>query len=406
MPLLQTPTEGEQNVAVTPVLSWSPSAGDWTVEGVTYPAGSLVSVGLSASVRTGTPTDVELILVPTDRMSIQGVSESEGASYVRVLDEVTGSLLRLTRPDSIWRLEPVDLPANGSLSVTSSDPFSDVVMVNFESFTVPDRLYLLREGSAPRVIKSLPERFDASGFVTEQRFATSADGERIPYFVVRPENLPMDGTAPTLLYGYGGFEVSLTPSYASPGTIAWLERGGVYVLANIRGGGEFGPSWHEAALLENRQRAFDDFIAVAEDLVSSGITSPEHLGISGGSNGGLLVGAVTMQRPDLFGAVVCAVPLLDMLRYHKLLAGASWMAEYGNPDEPEARAFITDVAAMGVRKLVVSGGEPLVRKDLPELLEHAARLGLQLGLVTNSFALPQLWPRLRHLPIYLLFTSL
>jgi prolyl oligopeptidase len=213
-------------------------------------------------------------------------------------------------------------------------------MASFQSFLVPDRLYLVRDGVPPRVIRALPDRFDTSGFLTEQRFATSADGERIPYFVVRPRDLPMDGTAPTLLYGYGGFEVSLTPSYASPGTIAWLKEGGVYVLANIRGGGEFGPRWHEAALLENRQRAYDDFIAVAEDLVASGITSPPHLGISGGSNGGLLVAAVTMQRPDLFGAVVCAVPLLDMLRYHKLLAGASWMAEYGNPDEPGDRAVI------------------------------------------------------------------
>ena len=313
---------------------------EWTVNGRTYPLGSLVSVGLTESVRTGAPAEVELVLAPTDRMSIRGVSESDGVAYVSILEEVTGSLLRLTRSDAGWQLNPVDMPENGSLAVTSADPFSDVVMVNFESFTVPDRLYLLRDGSAPRVVKSLPERFDASGFVTEQRFATSSDGERIPYFVVRPADLAMDGNAPTLLYGYGGFEVSLTPSYASPGTIAWLQNGGVYVLANIRGGGEFGPSWHEAALLENRQLAFDDFIAVAEDLVASGITRPEHLGISGGSNGGLLVGAVTMQRPDLVGAVVCAVPLLDMLRYHKLLAGASWMAEYGNPDDPDDRAVI------------------------------------------------------------------
>jgi prolyl oligopeptidase len=278
---------------------------DWRVGDETYSKGSLVSIGLTESVRTAAPADVDLVLAPTDRMSIRGVSESDNAAYVSVLDEVTGSLLRLTRAGDGWVLAPVDLPANGSLSVTSADPFSDVVMVNFESFTVPDRLYLLRDGVAPTVIKSLPDRFDASAFVTEQKFATSTDGERIPYFVVRPADLKFDGTAPTLLYGYGGFEVSLTPSYASPGTIAWLKQGGVYVLANIRGGGEFGPGWHEAALLENRQRAFDDFIAIGEDLVAKGITSPEHLGISGGSNGGLLVGAVITQRPDLFGAVVC-----------------------------------------------------------------------------------------------------
>lgn len=313
---------------------------DWTVGGNTFGEGSLVSLNLPESVRSGEPSEVELILEPTARMAIRGVSGSLDASYVSVLDEVNGSILRLTRDGGDWNLAPVKLPTNGNVSLTSADAYSDVVMASFQSFTVPNRLYLIRDGSEPIVIKSLPDRFDASGLVTQQKFATSADGERIPYFVVRPADLPFDGTAPTLLYGYGGFEVSLTPSYANPGTIAWLERGGVYVLANIRGGGEFGPSWHEAALLENRQRAYDDFIAVAEDLVAAGITSPEHLGISGGSNGGLLVGAVTMQRPDLFGAVVCSVPLLDMMRYHKLLAGASWMAEYGNPDDPEMRAVI------------------------------------------------------------------
>ncbi|MCL7983986.1 MAG: S9 family peptidase, partial [marine benthic group bacterium] len=208
---------------------------DWTVDDETFPEGSLVSIGLTESARSGVPTDVELILAPTDRMSIRGVSLSDDVGYVSILEEVTGSLLRLTRSDTGWQLDPVRMPENGSLSVTSANPFSDVVMVNFESFIVPDRLYLLGDGSAPRVVKSLPDRFDASGFVTEQRFATSSDGERIPYFVVRPVDLALDGTAPTLMYGYGGFEVSLRPTYASPGTIAWLQRGGVYVLANIRG---------------------------------------------------------------------------------------------------------------------------------------------------------------------------
>jgi prolyl oligopeptidase len=261
------------------------------VDGTTYPSGSLVSLSLTESVRTGEPSEIELILAPTDRSAIRGVSGSREAMFVSVLEEVSGSILRLTRTEGGWDLQPVDLPANGNVSLTSTDAFSNVVMASYQSFTIPNRLYLTRDGTAPRVIKSLPDRFDASGFVTEQHFATSADGEKIPYFVVRPDDLPFDGTAPTLLYGYGGFEVSLTPSYASPGTIAWLKQGGVYVLANIRGGGEFGPRWHEAALLENRQRAFDDFIAVGEDLVTKGITSPEHLGISGGSNGGLRAAA-------------------------------------------------------------------------------------------------------------------
>ena len=174
----------------------------------------------------------------------------------------------------------------------------------------------------------------------EQRFATSRDGTRVPYFVVWPRGAKADGDNPTLLYGYGGFEVSMQPSYSGTLGRAWTTRGGVYVLANIRGGGEFGPAWHQAALKANRQKAYDDFIAVAEDLVAARITKPARLGIQGGSNGGLLVGAVVVQRPDLFGAVVCQVPLLDMRRYHRLLAGASWMAEYGNPDDPAEWAFI------------------------------------------------------------------
>jgi prolyl oligopeptidase len=174
-----------------------------------------------------------------------------------------------------------------------------------------------------------------------QHHAVSADGERIPYFVVAPRGFEANGTNPTLMFAYGGFEVPYPPHYSGLVGSAWLARGGVYVVANIRGGGEFGPRWHQAALRENRQRAFDDLIAVAEDLVERKITSPRHLGIRGGSNGGLLVGAVMVQRPDLFNAVISQVPLLDMRRYHLLLAGASWMAEYGNPDEPADWAYIS-----------------------------------------------------------------
>jgi prolyl oligopeptidase len=174
----------------------------------------------------------------------------------------------------------------------------------------------------------------------EQRFATSRDGTRVPYFVVWPRGARADGRNPTLLYGYGGFEIAMNPAYYRSIGAAWNARGGVFVLANIRGGGEYGPRWHQAALRENRQRAFDDFIAVAEDLIATKVTSPRHLGIEGGSNGGLLVGAVMVQRPELFNAVVCQVPLLDMKRYTKLPAGASWMAEYGDPDVPDDWAFI------------------------------------------------------------------
>jgi prolyl oligopeptidase len=190
----------------------------------------------------------------------------------------------------------------------------------------------------------LPARFDASRTVVEQLEAVSADGTAVPYFVVRPREMTLDGSNPALLYGYGGFEVSMTPAYAATVGRLWVEPGGVYVVANIRGGGEFGPEWHQAALKGNRQRAYDDFIAVAEDLIARKITSPRRLGIMGGSNGGLLMGVMLTQRPDLFRAVVIQVPLLDMLRFHKLLAGASWIAEYGDPDKPEEAEFLRRIS--------------------------------------------------------------
>jgi prolyl oligopeptidase len=214
-------------------------------------------------------------------------------------------------------------------------------MFTYEGFLTPTSLYYASEGQANRRIKRLPNFFDPNGLKTEQFEAISKDGTRIPYFVVHAKQMKLDGTNPTLLYGYGGFEIEMLPGYSPATGIAWLTKGGVYVLANIRGGGEFGPRWHKAALKENRQRAYDDFIAVAEDLVQRKITSPQHLGIMGGSNGGLLMGVMFTERPDLFKAVVCMVPLLDMKRYNKLLAGASWMAEYGNPDVAEEWAYIS-----------------------------------------------------------------
>jgi prolyl oligopeptidase len=189
-------------------------------------------------------------------------------------------------------------------------------------------------------LKSAPAFFDASRLVVEQHEATSADGTKVPYFQIGPRELPADGSTPTLLYGYGGFEIPLVPGYDPITGAAWLERGHVSVIANIRGGGEFGPAWHQAALKANRPRAYEDFIAVAEDLVRRRVTSPPHLGIKGGSNGGLLMGNMLTRRPDLWGGIVCQVPLLDMRRYHTLLAGASWMGEYGNPDEPAEWEFI------------------------------------------------------------------
>lgn len=317
---------------------------DWSPEGGgTFRAGSLISMDLAASVGGGAPAGVATLLDPAsdDALdAVDGVAVTAGSVYVSALKDVAGALLRI-RPDGEgWRTERVDLPAGGALRLVSADAHTDAVMVSRQSFLSPSTLYLIGEDGAPEAVKSLEPRFDAGGLVAEQRFAASADGTRIPYFVVRPRDAPMDGGTPVRLTAYGGFEISRTPAYMSAADQAWLRRGGAWALANIRGGGEYGPAWHQAGLRENRQRVFDDFIAVAEALIDSGLTSPRRLGVSGGSNGGLLVAAVMTQRPDLYNAVISAVPLIDMLRYHRLLAGASWTAEYGDPDIPEHAEFI------------------------------------------------------------------
>jgi prolyl oligopeptidase len=264
--------------------------------------------------------------------------------YVAVNHDVTGSI-HVFRPGTSgpgtnggWGETTLALPAGGSTHIVSANDWGPEAQFRFESYTTPTTLYAVSGEGAPAPIKSLPARFDATGLATEQFFATSKDGTKVPYFVTRSRSLK--GPAPTVLYGYGGFEISLTPSYSANFGMLWLTRGGVYVVANIRGGGEYGPGWHQAALLENRQKAYDDFQAVAADLVKRGITTAKQLGIMGGSNGGLLVSANMVERPELFGAVVCQVPLVDMIRYTHIGAGASWEAEYGDPDKPADRAFI------------------------------------------------------------------
>ncbi len=239
--------------------------------------------------------------------------------------------------DGSWSSRPVDLPADGTVAIVAADPdASDDWFVYLSDALRPTTLFHVDAASGRREpLKAMPSFFDTTGLAVEQREARSPDGTRVPYVVVGRRLDRAGGDAPTILYGYGGFEIPMLPrAYSAANGAAWLERGGVFVVAGIRGGGEFGPAWHEAALKSNRQRAYDDFVAVAEDLIATRVTSPAHLGIMGGSNGGLLVGAVAMQRPELFKAVVCQVPLLDMRRYNKLLAGASWMAEYGDPDLP------------------------------------------------------------------------
>ena len=313
---------------------------DWVFEGTIFKQGALLYVDLDEFVKGGS-IHVELVFEPTATMTVSDVSRSKDHIFVNVLDNVRGRLIQMHRGAKGWIQRDMLLPPMGTVSVVSASRDHHKMFVTYEDFLTPATLYLYNARTQVlRPVKSLPARFDPSKYVTEQFFAISRDGTRIPYFVVRSKDMKFDGKNPTYLYGYGGFEVPLIPSYLDRQERLWLREGGVFVQANIRGGGEFGPAWHKAAMKKNRQKAFDDFIAVAEDLISRGITSPKHLGIRGGSNGGLLVGAVAVQRPDLFGAVMCTVPLLDMMRYPKLLAGASWMAEYGDPDDPKIRPYL------------------------------------------------------------------
>ncbi len=303
---------------------------DWTVGNTTYPQDALLAIDLDAFLAGDRA--FELLFEPSERVSLGGVTHTLDYLLMTTLDNVRGRLYRLTLGDEGWITEEVELPGMGTIAIGSTGDFDDSFFFTYTDFTTPSSLYLVRDDGAPEQVKSSPAWFDTDGMSVVQYEATSSDGTKIPYFVFMPKGFEADGANPTVLYAYGGFEVSRKPRYSGSRGFAWVERGGVYVLANIRGGGEFGPKWHQAAMKEKHQNNFDDFIAVAEDLIKRKITSSEHLGIMGGSQGGLLVGGSFVQRPELFKAVVCQVPLLDMKRYNKLLAGASWMAEYGNPD--------------------------------------------------------------------------
>ncbi len=304
----------------------------WDTSAKTYPQGSLVAMAPDGS-------DKEILYAPGPRSTIEEVATGRDAIYASIFDNVTGAIHVFRRtPAGAWNHAKLDLPANGSTHVVSTNDFGPEALFTFESYLKPTTLYLDTGGDKPEEIKALPARFDASNLVTEQFEVASSDGVMIPYFVTRPKTL--SGPAPTILYGYGGFEISLTPSYSANFGMLWLSRGGIYVVANIRGGGEFGPAWHEAARFENHQKAFDDFAAVARDLVKRGLTTAPQLGIVGGSNGGLLVSASMVQHPELFGAVVCQVPLIDMIRFTQIGAGQSWADEYGDPADPKAREWI------------------------------------------------------------------
>ncbi len=316
----------------------------WTVASKTFAAGSLLVADFEAYMSG--KRDLEVLFEPTESTALSSFAATKNALILNVLEDVKNRIYVLKRTDregkKVWNKEPlVGAPAFGTVNVTAVDPDeSDEYFMTSTDYLNPTTLSMGTLGQAPKELKRLPPFFDSSKFEISQNFATSDDGTKVPYFMVAPKGLELNGEHPTLLYGYGGFEISLQPNYNASVGRAWLSEGGVYVVANIRGGGEYGPRWHQAALKENRLRAYEDFAAVAKDLVARKVTRKERLGVQGGSNGGLLVGNMVTLYPELFAAGVCQVPLLDMKRYNKLLAGASWMAEYGNPDYPEQWAYI------------------------------------------------------------------
>jgi len=309
-------------------------AQDWAHGGRLWPAGALVAYTLASG-------EAALLVNPGSQASVESVECSRDFILVNLLENVQSRLLAFGKERGSWCEYPLPVPAQGVIEFVDQPWNTDCLYYSYSDFLTPTGLYRIELPSGtPECLRAQPAAFDASRFVAEQWRACAPDGMAIPYFIVRSRDLPFNGHAPTLLYGYGGFEVPMLPYYMDNFGPQWLEKGGVYVVANIRGGGEFGPAWHKAAQGVHRAVSFDDFIAVAEDLIARGVTDPRHLAIEGGSNGGLLVGAAMVRRPELFQAVVCEVPLLDMLRYTGLLAGASWIDEYGDPDNAEDRPYL------------------------------------------------------------------
>ncbi|MDO5645689.1 MAG: prolyl oligopeptidase family serine peptidase [Dermabacter sp.] len=335
--------EDMQVAAARDLLVLEPRS-DWSVEGREYAAGSLLVGGIDAFLAGDRAFDV--LFEPTASSSLAGMAITKSCLVLTILEDVRHRLEVFTRDsDGAWVRAELYPELAGAVSVSAVDPVeSDEVWVSVTDFATPTTLLLgdlsgVADGDAPgelHEIKATPERFDADGVQVSQHFAVSDDGTRVPYFqiarAVEPGSPDEGEPRPTLLYGYGGFEISLTPAYLGAIGKAWVERGGVYVVANIRGGGEYGPAWHQAGLKEKRHRVYEDFSSVAKDLIERGVTDAAHLGVRGGSNGGLLTGNMLVSYPELFGAVIIQVPLLDMKRFSHLLAGASWMAEYGDPD--------------------------------------------------------------------------
>jgi len=312
---------------------------DWAEQGLKQ--GDLAAFDLADLKADPVNARATLILRPTARQSIEGVSNTRNTLVVSLLEDVTSKATVFTPGREGWARKDLDLPTNASITVTTASLADDRLIASVTNYLTPATHWLVDAASGKmETLKTAPERFDASTHLVEQLFATSKDGTRVPYFVVRPKALRYDGSAPTIITAYGGFQFSMSPGYLPVAGKLWMEHGGVFVIANIRGGGEYGPAWHQAGVKAKRQNVYDDFFAVSKDLIARKITSPRRLGAIGNSNGGLLMGVALTQRPDLYNAIIPQVPLLDMLNYTRFGMGASWISEYGDPAKPEERAVL------------------------------------------------------------------
>jgi prolyl oligopeptidase len=356
----------------------------WTSGAVTIAAGTVAALDLGEATYDPLQLHPQAVYAPGPREAVQSVSATRDALLIEALDNVQGELLRY-RPQAgdTWARDRFPLPSNVTISVVDADPLSDTGFVEVSGFLDPVALWQVDANAlAATRIKALEPKFDAAGEVVEQFQVASSDGVAIPYFVVHRADMALDGSNPTVLNAYGGFEIARTPSYLAIAGKLWLEHGGVFVLANIRGGGEFGPAWHEAGLKTHRQIIYDDFAAVGRDLIARRITSPAHLGIQGGSNGGLLVGVEMTQHPELWNAVDIAVPLLDMLRFEQIAAGTSWVGEYGSVADPAERAFLGSISPYAQLKRGVKYPEPFVwttTKDDRVGPQHARKFAARLA---------------------------
>jgi prolyl oligopeptidase len=337
---------------------------DWTPTGSStkIAQGSVISLDLDALRKDPVHLKPAIVFAPTATEFAQAVDTTRNHLLVSTLENVQGrAYIYSLGAKGEWTRKKLDVPENQTLDLVTGNSSDDRFFVSLTGYLTPSSLLLGdASGTALKPAKALPPQFDASRDVVEQFQAVSKDGTKVPYFIVHRKDIQYDGSNPTLLYAYGGFQVSLTPNYSATIGKLWLERGGIWVVANIRGGGEFGPAWHEAGLKTNRQRIYDDFAAVGQDLVTRKITSPRRLGIWGGSNGGLLMGVEMTQHPEMWNAVVIDVPLLDMLRFEQIAAGASWVGEYGTVSIPEQRAFLASISPYNQLKPDVTYPEPLI----------------------------------------------